>query len=305
MDIKWIDDFVSLAQTRNFSRAATERHVTQSALSRRIRSLEEWLGAELVDRGSYPLMLTPAGKLFNNSAAEVLRLLNDTRALVRGPAKDNSVLRIAAGHTLALNFFPQWLKQLETESAPPRFRILPTAVHDSILSLVEGNCDLLLCYSHAELPLELDPAQFDHLTLGSEVMTPVSVPNRAGGAAFPLHGNKVTPTSHLAYTPGCYFARVVECITARTAQSGFFSTVYESDMAEMLKTMALAGHGLAWLPESCIARELVEGKLVRAAGAQWSMTLEIRLVRALDSGKPALDALWGRLRAQKAHLVCI
>ena len=59
MDIKWLEDFLSLVQTRNFSRSAQERHVTQSALSRRIQALEAWVGADLVDRSTYPLALTP------------------------------------------------------------------------------------------------------------------------------------------------------------------------------------------------------------------------------------------------------
>ena len=73
MDIKWIEDFLSLAATRNFSRSADHRNVTQPAFSRRIRALEAWIGAELVDRSTYPLTLTVAGKLFNDAAAEAVK----------------------------------------------------------------------------------------------------------------------------------------------------------------------------------------------------------------------------------------
>ena len=50
MESKWLEDFVSLAETGSFSRSAALRHVTQPAFSRRIRSLEAWLGADLIDR---------------------------------------------------------------------------------------------------------------------------------------------------------------------------------------------------------------------------------------------------------------
>ena len=59
MEIKWLEDFVSLANTRSFSRSAVERRVTQSAFSRRIQQLEQWLGVPLVDRSTYPTTLTP------------------------------------------------------------------------------------------------------------------------------------------------------------------------------------------------------------------------------------------------------
>lgn len=45
MQIKWLDDLLAVAEWKNFSRAAEVRCVTQSALSRRMKSMEEWVGA--------------------------------------------------------------------------------------------------------------------------------------------------------------------------------------------------------------------------------------------------------------------
>ena len=64
METKWLEDFVSLAETNSFSRSAELRHVTQPAFSRRIQSLEAWLGTDLIDRTSYPTRLTHAGEVF-------------------------------------------------------------------------------------------------------------------------------------------------------------------------------------------------------------------------------------------------
>ena len=83
METKWLEDFVSLAETRSFSRSAQLRHVTQPAFSRRIQSLEAWAGVDLVDRSSYPTRLTPAGKALYDRALEMLQLLHSTRAMVR------------------------------------------------------------------------------------------------------------------------------------------------------------------------------------------------------------------------------
>ena len=49
VETKWLEDFVSLAETRSFSRSAQLRHVTQPAFSRRIQALEAWVGVDLVD----------------------------------------------------------------------------------------------------------------------------------------------------------------------------------------------------------------------------------------------------------------
>lgn len=292
MDIKWIEDFLSLTSTRNFSRSAEDRHVTQSALSRRIRALEAWVGTELVDRSTYPLVITPAGKLFSDAARESMRLLYDTRAVLRGQRAGESALRVCAGHTLSLNFFPMWLGGIRSRLGDLKLRITPANVHDSVLALVEGECDVLLCYHHPDLQIELDPQRYECISLGSESFIPVSVPNRSGRPAFALPGSAQHPTPVLAYTEVSFFGRVVSLIRSNAAQDCHLSTTYESDMAELLKKMAMAGNGLAWLPESAIVHELAEGRLVRAGGDQWSLTLEIRLLRAIDNQKSALLKLW-------------
>ena len=83
METKWLEDFVSLAETRSFSRSAQLRHVTQPAFSRRIQSLEVWAGTDLVDRSSYPTQLTPAGQILYAQALGFLQALQNMRALLR------------------------------------------------------------------------------------------------------------------------------------------------------------------------------------------------------------------------------
>lgn len=73
MEIKWLEDFVTLADTSSFSRAAELRNVTQPAFSRRIKQLENWLGATLISRATMPAELTPAGRNFLPVAQESIR----------------------------------------------------------------------------------------------------------------------------------------------------------------------------------------------------------------------------------------
>jgi DNA-binding transcriptional LysR family regulator len=85
METKWLEDFISLAETRSFSRSARLRHVTQPAFSRRIQSLEAWAGTDLIDRSAYPTRLTPAGELLYGQALELLQSLQSARALLHAP----------------------------------------------------------------------------------------------------------------------------------------------------------------------------------------------------------------------------
>ncbi len=54
MDLRWFQDFLTLAECGQFTTAAELRHVSQSAFSRRIQSLETWAGAALIDRAAFP-----------------------------------------------------------------------------------------------------------------------------------------------------------------------------------------------------------------------------------------------------------
>ncbi|WP_299329122.1 LysR family transcriptional regulator [Parasphingopyxis sp.] len=62
MELKWLEDFICAAEKGHFARAADHRFVTPSALSRRIQSLELWIGAPLFDRAVHPITLTAAGE---------------------------------------------------------------------------------------------------------------------------------------------------------------------------------------------------------------------------------------------------
>lgn len=71
MELKWVEDFLCLAQYGSFAKAAKNRNVTQPAFSRRIKALEDWLGAELVNRNTYPASFTHAGFSFLKQVPEI------------------------------------------------------------------------------------------------------------------------------------------------------------------------------------------------------------------------------------------
>jgi len=56
--------------------------------------------------------------------------------------------------------------------------------------------------------------------------------------------------------------------------------------------MVAAGHGIGWLPESCVTKELSDGNLVRAGSNIWATELEIRLYRPVKQRGQAAEQLW-------------
>jgi DNA-binding transcriptional LysR family regulator len=296
MHIRWIGDLLALADAKSFSRAAELRHITQSALSRRIRSLEEWVGADLVDRGTYPMELTPAGRLFCEQGREALRLLVEARADIRQETRmPGKAIQVCAGHTLSMTFLPKWMKQFQLRHGHFNARVVAENVLDAVTALSEGSCDLMFCYHHPRAPILLDPDKFDYLVLGHEAFVPVTALASTGKPAYTLPGRKNIPIPYLAYTSTTFLGRVVDAILKQAPDEPFLERCYEADMAMLLMNMAKEGYGVAWLPESAVAEALQQGILVHAGGEAWSTRLEIRLYRATHSGNTTLQDLWQAL----------
>ena len=263
METKWLEDFVSLAETRSFSRSAQLRHVTQPAFSRRIQALEAWAGTDLVDRSSYPTRLTAAGETLYAQSMEMLQALQNTRAMLRGHSTaGQDVIEFAVPHTLAFTFFPAWVSSLREQFGPIKSRLIALNVHDAVMRLVEGGCDLLIAYHHESQPLQLDPDRYQMVTLGHEVLAPYCKADAAGQPLFRLPGLAAQPIPYLGYGPGAYLGRVTDLILKQSRTAIHLDRVYETDMAEGLKVMALEGHGLAFLPHSAVKKELRARRLV-------------------------------------------
>jgi DNA-binding transcriptional LysR family regulator len=301
VETKWLEDFVSLAETRSFSRSAQLRHVTQPAFSRRIQALEAWAGIDLVDRSSYPTRLTPAGETLHAQALEILVALQSARNLMRSHrASGQDVIEFAIPHTLAFTFFPHWLMELRGRFHSVKTRLIALNVHDAVLRLTEGGCDLLIAYHHASQPLQLSPERYEMLSLGHETVGAYAKADASGQPLFRLGGAGQVPL--LAYAAGAYMGHMVEQIIRQMPVAPHLETIYETDMAEGLKAMALEGHGLAFLPASSVRKELKSRRLVAAAPpGVGELTMEVRIYRERPEVakvvKPAAQALWDFLKA--------
>jgi DNA-binding transcriptional LysR family regulator len=302
VETKWLEDFVSLAETRSFSRSAQLRHVTQPAFSRRIQALEAWAGVDLVDRSAYPTRLTPAGQTLLSQALDILGSLQTTRNMLRsqqGTGQD--VIEFAVPHTLAFTFVPHWLTEIRDQFGALKSRLIAMNVHDAVMLLTEGSCDLLIAYHHPSQPLQLSPERYEMLSLGQETLAPYSALGEDGQALFRLPSTTSRRVPYLGYASGAYLGRLVELIARQSADPLNLDCLYETDMAEGLKAMALEGHGLAFLPASSVKKELRGKRLVRAsAPGVCELSMEVRIYRERPEvarhAKPRAHALWDFLQ---------
>ena len=297
MDIRWLEDFLSLAETGNFSKSARARNVTQPAFSRRIRMLEQWLDSQLIDRSSYPTRLTPADEQFRDGITPLLGDLFRLRDEVGGAtAGDASTIVIAAMHSLSLGVLPKWLHAVGTmDRRQIRFR--SDNHHDCLQALADGHCDFFLSYAHPDHPVLLDASRFEFLSLGATALVPYSAPDANGGAQFSLSDPAARPIDYLAFAADCYLGQVAGRFLKTHGGSLDLSPCYEDTVADALQALAVEGHGLAWLPETSVSRDVAAGSLVRAGDHGWDMHLDIRLYRAHNRRSDAAEQLWSNATA--------
>ncbi|MDI1273791.1 LysR family transcriptional regulator [Polaromonas sp.] len=298
MQLKWLEDFVALAQTRNFSRAAEARNVTHPAFGRRIKALEAWAGTPLIERGSSPVTLTAAGASLLDNAQQMMRSLGHAREDLLGVAgRQQGVVTLATGRTLARTLVADWLAKLQPllTQAGGEFRILTRALAETAQLLERGDADFMLTYHHPLLAVQLNARQYSHLTLGQDRLVPVTRTNAHGQAKHRFEPGH--PAAYLAYAGTLALGRLVEDHLANHPQAPDLRRVVECDSADALFEYALRGLGVAWLPWSMAAGAVKAGQLACVGDKRLEIRFEARIYRPKRRLAPLAETIWRRLEA--------
>jgi DNA-binding transcriptional LysR family regulator len=291
MNLTWLEDFLALAASGNFSRAAEERARSQPAFSRRIRGLEEWIGAALIDRSSQPATLTEAGEWFRGAAedllARVARLPGEARRIHEA---ETQTLRIASTHALSFTFLPQWLRRLEATASLGQVQLMSDVLARCEALMLQSKVQFVLSHAHAKAPGALDADGCRCARVGQDVLLPVSQPDAAGQPRHALSGGE--PAALLQYGDESGLGRILRTVLGRRLERASRQVVFTAQAASVLRTMALDGRGLAWLPETLVRDDIAAGRLVPAAGEEWNVPLEIRLYRERAPLGRVAEAFW-------------
>ena len=296
LDLEWLEDFLALTESGNFSRAAQARSIAQPAFSRHIRSLEEWAGVALVDRSQHPATPTPAGEVMVDVARDVVLRLTQARTRAHEAQElAGRSLRVAATHVLSMAFFPAWLQRVE-QQLPMQLGPIHM-VSDSFQAcedlMLNHRVQFLLCYGHAAVSTRLLAPDFEYACVGQDELVPVTAP---GAHTQVQEGADAVPV--LAYSPESGLGQIMRALMQQVLGQTRFKPAITSHHAVLLKTMAIEGRGLAWLPRSLISNELADSRLVLATDdVAWRVPVEIRLFRAAAAQTALSEAVWARSTA--------
>lgn len=302
LNLSWLDDFLALVASGNFSRAAEERHMTQPAFSRRIRALEEWLGTELFDRSSQPARPTAAGEWFRVTAEELMarvaRVPGEARAVAEA---QSTTLRFAATHALSFTFLAGWLRTLESRIAVGPITLVSDVLARCEALLLESQVQFVMSHAHAQSSSELLARDYPFVRVGSDTLLPVSAADAAGRARYQLaHATPSSPLPVLDYSDESGMGRILREVRGAALERCPVQSVFRAHLASALRTLALDGRGMAWLPRTLIAEDLASGRLVEAAPREWAIEMDIRLYRDRSTLGKAAEDFWAAVCAATA-----
>jgi DNA-binding transcriptional LysR family regulator len=292
MDLKLLEDLAALDRERSFARAAESRHVTHPAFGRRIRALEAWAGAVLVDRSPQRIQLTDAGQALLEQARPMIEGLLQTRERLRSAAgaATGPVLRLGTGTTLARTLVADWLSQLGRARQPlhrQKVQVSTGSMDDIGLAMERASLDLVVCHHHPVASIRLNNQRFQHLTIAKDKLVPVS---RADAQGRALHG--LESDALIGYAPSLALGAMLQDHLGTRLSDASARTRFVCDSPDAIHEFVRKGMGVAWLPWSMAAGDCRSGTLVALGRRSDEVHFDVRLYRPRARQAPLVEAVW-------------
>ena len=289
MRLEWIDDILAVLDGGSLARAAERRLLTQSAFTRRVRIIEDSIGATLFDRRRKPVTLMPGVQALEPELRDLSARLHTLRHTMK-TASDQTAksLGFVCQHALTTTVSPQVVLAL-TANGQTSTRVRSGNQDECLMQLISKQVDFAIMYA---LPSDETPEPgnaFETFTLGTDMLIPVATPSgRAkADAAF-------LPT--ISYPPEVFLGQVfARMINPRLPKGTTVSAIAETALTLAMLQLVLTGIGIAWLPQSLVGDHMSNGSLVRIDDVLPSQPLIIRMVRLSETQSEHAEQVWQHL----------
>ncbi|PAQ14075.1 LysR family transcriptional regulator [Bacillus sp. FJAT-42315] len=169
--------FVTVAEKKNFSRAAEELHMTQPAVSQYIRKLEEYIGVKLLERTNKYVRLNKAGEIVFHHAKEIIGLYTKIEHLVDDLAnKASGPLSIGASYTFGEYILPHIVANMQKNypDIKPIVTIGNTADISNLVMSHQLDIGIVEGHFKTEQPLQTEEIAEDSMVIIASPAHPLS-----------------------------------------------------------------------------------------------------------------------------------
>ncbi len=260
METRYLNTLITVVETGTFSKASETLHITQSAVSQRIKFLEEHFGQQLLDRSGQRLALTVAGQLVFNKARDILEKEKELLTCLQQSTTQKH-LSLCCTPTFGMAYLPQVLSNfLRAHSDLNDLKFIFLQPEEALRGLRLEEFDLAVI----EHRLDLDFSGFNRFLMPDDEMLLVT------SAASPMpHDDGVIQVTELrdkrlfARRDGCSSK---ELMRNNLRMQGFdfndFASVVISDDLHFTVKSVLAGEGIAYVSRALVSSYLESGQII-------------------------------------------
>lgn len=292
MRLEWIDDILAVLDTGSLARAAEKRFLTQSAFTRRVRQIEDSIGAELFDRRRKPVTLLAGVEALAPELRDLsMRLRQVRRKLETANSQSGGALSFACQHAITTTVSP-WIVRGLTALGEVPVRVRSSNQEECLMHLLSGEVDFVLMYTVPDAPPTFVESAFETLTLGGDVLMPVCTPGLLDSLQPDLLPSISYPSDVFL---GQVFDRHIAPQLANTMQ---IVTRAETALTLAAYEFALGGIGVAWLPRSLVIDALEKGALTSLEADFPVQPLDIKAFRLFERNGLHSDTAWQAILSQ-------
>ena len=237
MDMNWLDDVLILLEEGNMTRAAARRNITQPAFSRRIRSFEDWLGVNVLDRGTNKINISPSLHSNETEIRALVARINDLKGKLTHYDPTSTIVSIAAQHSPIFTAFPDMSLHAKKHYPSLKFRLRAANLRDCVTMFLRGDTSMLLCYESNHVGSLPFGDTIKRELWGNDYLVPVV----GGKLRFSVKDNGLIPidTPSIAYPEDSYFGQVLSANkrnfgTPNFSKSAVCETAFSNGIKEMV-----------------------------------------------------------------------
>jgi DNA-binding transcriptional LysR family regulator len=290
MQISQIAAFLAVAELQSFSLAAERLHITQPAVSKRIRQLEDSMKTTLFDRIGKKSILTPNGLALMPHAEQILLEIKTYKAgLERDHDQPSGILSLATSHHVGLHRLPQVLRDFKIEFPQVDLDLHFMDSEDACIAVSKNELELAIV-TLPEIPderLNLEPIWIDLLQV-------VLAPDHPLSRLSEINSDQLLDYPAILPSTGTFTRKIINQYFA-TAK-GSMKIILETNYLETIKVMVSANLGWSMLPISMLDSTLT-GKSLNGLEIKRSLGIVTRRNRTLSLNSEAMIAM---LRQAKA-----
>ncbi|MCW8858813.1 MAG: LysR family transcriptional regulator [Deltaproteobacteria bacterium] len=258
MDTRYLKTLVTVVETGSFSKAARTLHLTQSAVSQRIKFLEEAFGYSLFDRTGVALLLTAAGEIVLDSAKRIIGVEDSMLGKLKR-IKERQRVSLCCTPTFGTVYLPGVLNRFMLESGSPvDLKFLLHSPDQALIGILNKEFDIAI----VEHRLDADLSMFQTYSLPQDELVFVSAPELG------LPAPEMDLDTLLSM---CLFARKEGCSSHQLINRGLeergkslddFAGVVTSDDLRLTCQTVLSGGGISFMSKSLVCEYLETGQMI-------------------------------------------